>query len=182
MNHIGEVWHELTVIEYVGGGNVRCRCSCGNETTTRYGNIKSGNTKTCGHRITEPRVWRPGTSSGTQTIVTTLNDGYSIVKCENCGRKRTIRRRAGWQHRARCKRCCTSQHGVSRTPLYMLWVNTRHGRSTAWNDFTAFKADVPSTKPGYCLTRIDVTKPIGPGNFTWLTVGELARRRWRNAR
>ena len=50
--HIGKVFHKLTIIEYSSrkahGHTFVCECSCGNTTVVYYSSIKSGNTKSCG--------------------------------------------------------------------------------------------------------------------------------------
>ena len=45
---LGEKFGRLTAIEYVGSSYWKCRCDCGNETTTTYNKLKTGHTKSCG--------------------------------------------------------------------------------------------------------------------------------------
>jgi len=45
---IGDKFGRLTVKEYKGGSQWLCECECGNETSVYTGNLKSGNTKSCG--------------------------------------------------------------------------------------------------------------------------------------
>lgn len=55
-NIIGETYNQLTIIEDLGIERkrsnslrmIKCRCSCGNTTTTNYRDIKKGHTKSCG--------------------------------------------------------------------------------------------------------------------------------------
>lgn len=51
-NLIGEHFHRLTVIERAGSHGSRacwlCRCECGKEVIVETGDLKSGNTKSCG--------------------------------------------------------------------------------------------------------------------------------------
>lgn len=55
---IGYKNNKLTVIEYVGMNKlhkamVKCKCDCGNIIITRYADVKSGNTKSCGCQLIE---------------------------------------------------------------------------------------------------------------------------------
>lgn len=67
-NLVGKVFGELTVIAIEGtaGGHTvwRCRCTCGNETTVRNGNLQSGGVRSCGcllHRSGDLHPnWRRG--------------------------------------------------------------------------------------------------------------------------
>lgn len=45
---IGERFGYLTVIEWRGNGKWHCLCDCGNEVDVKTGNLRSGNTKSCG--------------------------------------------------------------------------------------------------------------------------------------
>lgn len=44
----GQKFGKLTVLEYVGGGQYRCRCECGNICIANGKNIKTGHTSSCG--------------------------------------------------------------------------------------------------------------------------------------
>lgn len=46
---LNTIVHELTIIEYVGNGKVKCLCSCGEYCVKRYTDMKKGRTKSCGH-------------------------------------------------------------------------------------------------------------------------------------
>lgn len=50
---VGQIFSELTVLEYLGKENkqhkYKCRCSCGKECVVDRGSILSGNVKSCGH-------------------------------------------------------------------------------------------------------------------------------------
>jgi HNH endonuclease len=54
-NLVGAVFGALTVIAFEGtaGGHTvwRCRCTCGNETTVRNGNLQSGGVRSCGRSL-----------------------------------------------------------------------------------------------------------------------------------
>ena len=45
---VGETFGRLTLIELPKGPKVRARCECGRETMVRRGNLRRGNTKSCG--------------------------------------------------------------------------------------------------------------------------------------
>lgn len=49
----GQKYGELTIIELLPGGRVRCLCSCGVEKTALKRNVKSGATRSCGHLFLE---------------------------------------------------------------------------------------------------------------------------------
>ena len=46
---IGMRFGMLTVLERISIDKIRCLCDCGQETIVKYGNLTSGNTKSCGH-------------------------------------------------------------------------------------------------------------------------------------
>lgn len=53
-DYTGAVFHEITVVEYVGvrdgrGSVWRCLCSCGGEVFTQVYLLKAGQVKSCGH-------------------------------------------------------------------------------------------------------------------------------------
>jgi hypothetical protein len=45
---IGQVFNQLTVLEYTGDSKWKCQCSCGNITYVKTASLKSGKTKSCG--------------------------------------------------------------------------------------------------------------------------------------
>ncbi len=60
----GEVWYDLTAITRMSisdqAGVWKFRCVCGNEHVARAKDVRSGNTKSCGHR----RSWREAAQKG----------------------------------------------------------------------------------------------------------------------
>lgn len=46
---VGKIFGEWTVLEYVGNGYYRCRCSCKNERNVLGYSLRSGESKSCGH-------------------------------------------------------------------------------------------------------------------------------------
>lgn len=49
VDHWGEVYGELTLIEYVKGGKYKCKCSCGEYKISTVSDMKKGKVKSCGH-------------------------------------------------------------------------------------------------------------------------------------
>ena len=45
----GEKYGELTLVEYAGNRQWKCKCSCGNEVVVQIQNLLSGHTTSCGH-------------------------------------------------------------------------------------------------------------------------------------
>ncbi len=45
---VGKKFGRLTIIEHLGGRELRCICSCGSETIVFDGNLGTGNTRSCG--------------------------------------------------------------------------------------------------------------------------------------
>jgi hypothetical protein len=48
VNREGEKYYRLTIIKELGGGNVLCRCDCGNELVTRKSAVLNGSKRSCG--------------------------------------------------------------------------------------------------------------------------------------
>lgn len=90
----------------------------------------------------------------------------------------------------------TRTHGMSRTPLYVLWTaiiqrctNPNHPRYAdyggrgiaicdAWrHDFAAFHAHVGDRPKGLTLDRIENDGPYAPGNVRWATYAEQRANR-----
>jgi len=73
-NLVGTVFGALTVLAFEGtaGGHTvwRCRCTCGNETNVRNGNLQSGGVRSCGclvHRTGDQHPnWRRGYTISTE--------------------------------------------------------------------------------------------------------------------
>ena len=177
VDHAGEVLWELTVLESVGPDRVRCHCSCGKEVTVRYSNVKRGNTRACGHRVTAPRTLVAGAVVGGRKILKPRTYGQVLVQCCACGATRWMKYTSLKTKVRACSSCRKKRYPYHDTKLYRCWSNARKtGRAPEWDDFLAFQEDVPELRAGLHLTRIDTTRPIGPGNFTWMTDSEITQR------
>jgi len=60
---VGRRFGKLTVMEREGTDKNRralwkCACSCGNETILSTSSLKSGNTRSCGCLMKQPRLWK----------------------------------------------------------------------------------------------------------------------------
>jgi len=75
--------------------------------------------------------------------------------------------------------CGCNKSGNKRHPYYEAWHKMpRSGIVERWRDFRTFVADVAERPtPEHVLTRIDKSKPYGPGNVAWRTRQEVARAR-----
>lgn len=76
----GEPFGELTVLEYIGNGVYKCRCSCGNYKNILAANLKNGSTRSCGCK------WN-GVSQYETDIITWLKE---ITSCKIVTSDRTI--------------------------------------------------------------------------------------------
>ena len=90
----GKIFGQLTVIEYVGDGRWKCKCTCGNETLVKTTALNSGKTKSCGclrgkHTINNTRNYGPkkdltGQQFGYLTPLYYIKGGKWHCQCE-CG-------------------------------------------------------------------------------------------------
>lgn len=95
-NHslVGETFNDLTIIEELGGGLVKCRCSCGNEYIGRKQSIKSGHTKSCGcktYSFDYRARDRVGEKYGEWEIIEELGNNRVRCRC-SCGTERVLRK------------------------------------------------------------------------------------------
>jgi hypothetical protein len=157
---IGKVFGKLTVLLEVGRSNDKqrtylCQCECGTQTTVISGNLKKGNSRSCGcarrktcadrmrwinlkHGQTETKLWRTwkGVLDRT-TRVTNSNfkryGGRNITVCDE------------------------------------------------WKNFEVFAKDVGQpTSDSHSLDRIDNSLGYFPGNVRWATSKEQAHNRSNN--
>jgi hypothetical protein len=157
---IGQVFGKLTVLLEVGRSNDKqrtylCQCECGNKTTVISGNLKKGNSKSCGcgrkkvcadrmrlfnfqHGQTNTKLWRTWKGVLERTTVVTSTHfkrygGRGITVCDE------------------------------------------------WKDFKIFAKDVGEpTNDSYSLDRIDNSQGYFPGNVRWATAKEQAWNRSTN--
>ena len=88
----GQKFGDLTVIDYAGHGKWNCQCSCGNTTTVFTSNLKSGLTKSCGHRRNEkrkPTIDLTGQKFGDLTVIDYAGHGKWNCRC-SCGKTTTV--------------------------------------------------------------------------------------------
>lgn len=130
----------------------RCRCSCGNERSIPVGNLKSGNSKSCGCKKAE-RISVARTKHGE-------------------GRHgRTSREYRSWT--GMIKRC-TNQSD----PKFPIYGGRGISVCDKWrHDYSAFLADMGRCKIGMSLDRINVDGNYEPSNCRWATAQQQAENR-----
>lgn len=93
-NLVGAVFGALTIVAFEGtaGGHTvwRCRCTCGNETNVRNGNLQSGSVRSCGclvHRTGDLHPnWRRGftiSTNGYKHVLTSDPDRTNRYEAEH---------------------------------------------------------------------------------------------------
>ncbi len=84
-NLVGQKFGELTVLEYAGNMKWKCRCSCGKEVIVNRGDLKTGNTKSCGHLLVGRKpIDLMGQRFGEWTVEEYLGNSYWKCRC-SCG-------------------------------------------------------------------------------------------------
>lgn len=120
------------------------------------------------------RLWLCQCSCGGQATVSTKRLRTGITRSCGCLRASVTAAR-------------NTTHGLSKTPMYLLWsamhsrcynpnnraYNRYGGRGIVvhprWHSFEAFLSDVGEKPPGKSLDRIDNHGAYGPDNFRWAT-------------
>ena len=158
----GQKYGRLTVVALDRVENRRaywkCMCDCGLTVVAAAGNLRSGNTKSCGclHREAVIAVGKRNTTHGESHSNRTRL--YTIW----CGMK---------------QRCNNPKHQA-----YYLYGGKGVGVCDEWKDYSVFKEW--ALKNGYannlCVDRIDPSKGYCPENCRWITASENTARANKN--
>jgi hypothetical protein len=155
----GNVFGRLTIQEFVrlshDGALWKCACACGNETTVKAGDLKSGNTKSCGCQRSE--------------VIRKANLKHGIT----CGLKHNEYPKTYKIWRSIVNRCCTSSSSS---------FHDYGGRGItvceAWrSSYEAFIGDMGECPAGYSIERIDVNGNYEPNNCTWIPLQDQVKNR-----
>lgn len=91
----GEVYGDLTVLEYAGDRKWKCRCSCGVELNVNGNSLRRGTAHSCGHD--NPKAFKDitGQKFGEWIVLEYAGSGYWKCQC-SCGNIKNV---AGWHLR-----------------------------------------------------------------------------------
>ena len=106
----GQQFGDLTVLEYAGDRNWKCKCSCGNEVVVGGNGLRRGTTHSCGHD--NPKAFKDitGQKFGEWTVLEPDKQGYWKCRC-SCGTERSV---GGWHLRGgRSKSCGHGKTGFA---------------------------------------------------------------------
>jgi hypothetical protein len=161
---VGETYGRLTITKVlsqrvIGARNqrrweVRCRCSCGEVVEAIYGNLRGGNTQSCGCLKRE------------RTLEANVTHGASRAGAPEVDRRLWLIWRSMLQRTAEEWR---NYVGIS---VCKAWKT----------DFAAFRdwALANGYEPGLSIDRIKNSKGYSPSNCRWTTAKEQARNRTTN--
>lgn len=155
----GQKYQRLTVIKFAGldknGAVWECKCECGNIKNVRSGDLRSGNTNSCGcymkDQIRKAKLKHGATQN--DALTGTYKSWYSMKA--RCYRKSCIEyKRYGGRGIEVCER----------------WKNS----------FENFLEDMGERPEGYSLERKDFNGNYEPSNCCWTTSMEQAKNRRNN--
>lgn len=159
----GQIFGRLVVIKFYGvspGGNRlwECKCICGRARVVAGGNLKSGNTSSCGCFRAEKaaiRARQRATHGKSHSIEYALYRGM-IGRCANEGA-------GNYEY-----------YGGRGIKVCARWKG-RNGFANFWNDMG------PRPSPQHSIERRDTNGPYAPNNCYWATAEEQAQNK-RNTR
>lgn len=156
----GKVIGRLTVIERAGAdknGQAKwlCSCECGNQSVVLGGNLRKGNTFSCGclHKENTGNMSRKHGLSTTSST-SELKDEYGIWVAMN-------------------SRCNNPKHNG-----YELYGGRGIKVCDRWSDVSLFLQDMGSRpSKSHSIDRIDVNGNYEPDNCRWATLSEQSRNK-----
>lgn len=138
----GKVYGKLTVESFAGFAGREtlwnCICSCGNETTVRKGNLRSGTTRSCGCLVFENQPRPMKGLSGTKEYRAWKN---AIDRCTNPNHKSYV------------------NYGGRGITVDESWLGNE--------GFFRFYADLGPAPEGFMLERVDNNKGYSADNCIW---------------
>jgi hypothetical protein len=185
----GQHFGNLTAVRYIIKVGWECLCICGKHAIVPYGNLKSGNTKSCGcgkrldlngNKVGRLKVLGPGdkNSSGNLKWICKCDCG-NIVQVSGSNLIRQDVRSCGCLQAERASESSTT-HGMSKSRTYNVWSCLQNrvysGREIPvcdrWRIFENFLEDMGEAPEGYSIERINPYEGYSPYNCEWILIRE----------